>query len=145
MSHDRYYRALTPPVGERRKPPRRLGRAPLLRSNRLHFEGRKEAPRYPEDKGRLLTLQLVVGGHRTKLFRTLSCFGKHVLTPSLALTSIAGATPLDWKVSYWDENLLQGARRGIRFRRSWGSRSISRLRSGRMKLARWYRTASPRW
>jgi radical SAM superfamily enzyme YgiQ (UPF0313 family) len=35
-------------------------------------------------------------------------FGKHVLTPSLALTSIAGATPDDWRVEYWDENLLQG-------------------------------------
>jgi radical SAM superfamily enzyme YgiQ (UPF0313 family) len=35
-------------------------------------------------------------------------FGKHVLTPSLALTSIAGATPEDWHVQYWDENLLQG-------------------------------------
>ncbi len=36
-------------------------------------------------------------------------FGKHVLTPSLALTSIAGSTPRDWEVAYWDENLLQGA------------------------------------
>ena len=35
-------------------------------------------------------------------------FGKHVLTPSLALTSVAGATPEGWEVSYWDENLLQG-------------------------------------
>src|ERR1700753_4243205 len=35
-------------------------------------------------------------------------FGKHVLTPSLALTSVAGATPADWNVRYWDENLLQG-------------------------------------
>jgi radical SAM superfamily enzyme YgiQ (UPF0313 family) len=35
-------------------------------------------------------------------------FGKHVLTPTLALTSIAGATPIHWGVSYWDENLLQG-------------------------------------
>src|SRR5260370_39054588 len=35
-------------------------------------------------------------------------FGKHVLTPSLALTSIAAATPGDWEVVYWDENLLQG-------------------------------------
>ena len=35
-------------------------------------------------------------------------FGKHVLTPSLALTSIAGATPKNWQVKYWDENLLQG-------------------------------------
>ncbi|MBI3550144.1 MAG: B12-binding domain-containing radical SAM protein [Elusimicrobia bacterium] len=35
-------------------------------------------------------------------------FGKHVLTPSLALTSIAGATPEGWTLKYWDENLLQG-------------------------------------
>jgi radical SAM superfamily enzyme YgiQ (UPF0313 family) len=35
-------------------------------------------------------------------------FGKHVLTPSLALTSIAGSTPAHWQVRYWDENLLQG-------------------------------------
>src|ERR1700733_12130984 len=35
-------------------------------------------------------------------------FGKHVLTPTLALTSVAAATPDDWTVRYWDENLLQG-------------------------------------
>jgi len=35
-------------------------------------------------------------------------FGKHVLTPSLALTAVAGATPSHWQVRYWDENLLQG-------------------------------------
>ena len=35
-------------------------------------------------------------------------FGKHVLTPSLALTSVAGATPPGWRVAYWDENLLHG-------------------------------------
>ena len=35
-------------------------------------------------------------------------FGKHVLTPTLALTSIAASTPADWRVKYWDENLLQG-------------------------------------
>jgi radical SAM superfamily enzyme YgiQ (UPF0313 family) len=35
-------------------------------------------------------------------------FGKHVLTPTLALTSIAAATPSHWEVRYWDENLLQG-------------------------------------
>jgi radical SAM superfamily enzyme YgiQ (UPF0313 family) len=35
-------------------------------------------------------------------------FGKHVLTPSLALTSVAAATPAHWRVAYWDENLLQG-------------------------------------
>lgn len=36
-------------------------------------------------------------------------FGKHVLTPTLALTSIAAATPAHWRVRCWDENLLQGA------------------------------------
>lgn len=36
-------------------------------------------------------------------------FGKHVLTPTLALTSIAAATPAGWTVRYWDENLLQGS------------------------------------
>ncbi len=35
-------------------------------------------------------------------------FGKHVLTPTLALTSFAGATPNHWRLQYWDENLLQG-------------------------------------
>ncbi|MCX6953584.1 MAG: radical SAM protein [Verrucomicrobia bacterium] len=35
-------------------------------------------------------------------------FGKHVLTPTLALTSLAGATPPEWRLEYWDENLLQG-------------------------------------
>jgi radical SAM superfamily enzyme YgiQ (UPF0313 family) len=35
-------------------------------------------------------------------------FGKHVLTPTLALTSVAAATPAHWQVGYWDENLLQG-------------------------------------
>jgi radical SAM superfamily enzyme YgiQ (UPF0313 family) len=36
-------------------------------------------------------------------------FGKHVLTPSLALTSLAGATPESWRVEMWDENLLNGS------------------------------------
>src|SRR5215469_3075493 len=35
-------------------------------------------------------------------------FGKHVLTPTLALTSFAAATPQPWRVEYWDENLLHG-------------------------------------
>lgn len=33
-----------------------------------------------------------------------SSFGKHALTPSLALSSIAGATPDDWNVEFWDVN-----------------------------------------
>jgi radical SAM superfamily enzyme YgiQ (UPF0313 family) len=35
-------------------------------------------------------------------------FGKHVLTPTLALTSFAATTPDHWRVAYWDENLLDG-------------------------------------
>jgi radical SAM superfamily enzyme YgiQ (UPF0313 family) len=35
-------------------------------------------------------------------------FGKHVLTPSLALTSVGATTPEHWRVAIWDENLLQG-------------------------------------
>src|SRR4051794_17685818 len=35
-------------------------------------------------------------------------FGKHVLTPTLALTSFAATTPSHWRVRYWDENLLDG-------------------------------------
>ncbi len=34
-------------------------------------------------------------------------YGKHVLTPSLALTSVAAATPEGWEVRIHDENLLQ--------------------------------------
>src|SRR6266496_825559 len=35
-------------------------------------------------------------------------YGKHVLTPSLAMTSFAATTPAHWRVAYWDENLLDG-------------------------------------
>ena len=35
-------------------------------------------------------------------------FGKHVLTPTLALTSFAATTPGHWRLEYWDENLLHG-------------------------------------
>jgi radical SAM superfamily enzyme YgiQ (UPF0313 family) len=35
-------------------------------------------------------------------------YGKHVLTPTLALTSFAATTPDHWRLEYWDENLLDG-------------------------------------
>jgi radical SAM superfamily enzyme YgiQ (UPF0313 family) len=35
-------------------------------------------------------------------------FGKHVLTPTLAMTSFAATTPEHWRIEYFDENLLQG-------------------------------------
>ena len=66
-------------------------------------------------------------------------FGKHVLTPTLALTSIAGSTPDHWHVEYWDENLLQGrppcdpmpAVVGITVHLTFAERAY--------ELARWYR------
>ena len=62
-------------------------------------------------------------------------FGKHVLTPTLALTSIAGATPPHWDVRYWDENLLQGpppARSVAARRRHHGASHVraARVRAG---------------
>jgi radical SAM superfamily enzyme YgiQ (UPF0313 family) len=65
--------------------------------------------------------------------------GKHVLTPSLALTSIAASTPVDWEVRYWDENLLQGPPPcdpvpqvvGITVHLTFAARAY--------ELARWYR------
>lgn len=67
-------------------------------------------------------------------------FGKHVLTPSLALTSIAATTPADWRISYWDENLLQGPPPcepipevvGITVHLTFAERAY--------ELARWYRS-----
>jgi len=39
---------------------------------------------------------------------TNASYGKHVLTPSLAMTSFAATTPEHWEIRYWDENLLDG-------------------------------------
>lgn len=35
-------------------------------------------------------------------------FGKHVLTPALTFSTLAGATPAHWQLEFWDENHLQG-------------------------------------
>jgi radical SAM superfamily enzyme YgiQ (UPF0313 family) len=67
--------------------------APVLREPRL---GRQPRHRYA----------LLINPFYPKDPR--ASYGKHVLTPSLALTSVAGATPAHWDVRYWDENLLQG-------------------------------------
>jgi len=66
-------------------------------------------------------------------------FGKHVLTPSLALTSFAATTPGHWDVRYWDENLLNGPPPtapvpevvGITVHLTFAQRAF--------ELARWYR------
>jgi radical SAM superfamily enzyme YgiQ (UPF0313 family) len=66
-------------------------------------------------------------------------FGKHVLTPSLALTSIAGATPAEWEVSYWDENLLQGPPPFEPFPEVVGITVHLTFAERAYELARWYR------
>jgi radical SAM superfamily enzyme YgiQ (UPF0313 family) len=66
-------------------------------------------------------------------------FGKHVLTPTLALTSIAGATPPEWTVAYWDENLLQGPPPWRPFPRVVGITVHLTFAARAFALARWYR------
>jgi radical SAM superfamily enzyme YgiQ (UPF0313 family) len=66
-------------------------------------------------------------------------FGKHVLTPSLALTSIAAATPPGWEVRYWDENLLQGAPPHEPFPEVVGITVHLTFAQRAYELARWYR------
>jgi radical SAM superfamily enzyme YgiQ (UPF0313 family) len=69
----------------------------------------------------------------------VASFGKHVLTPSLALTSFAATTPDHWEVKYWDENLLDGPPPlspipqvvGITVHLTFSNRAF--------ELARWYR------
>jgi hypothetical protein len=48
---------------------------------------------------------LFAGYNRTRETLLHSSFGKHVLTPSLALTGFAATTPASWRVEYFDENL----------------------------------------
>jgi radical SAM superfamily enzyme YgiQ (UPF0313 family) len=71
-------------------------------------------------------------------------FGKHVLTPSLALTSIAGATPADWEVVYWDENLLQGPPPWAPFPEVVGITVHLTFAQRAYELARWYRSRGAR-
>ncbi len=66
-------------------------------------------------------------------------FGKHVLTPSLALTSIAASTPADWQVRYWDENLLQGPPPWEPFPEVVGITVHLTFAERAYTLARWYR------
>ncbi len=66
-------------------------------------------------------------------------FGKHVLTPTLALTSIAAATPPEWDVAYWDENLLQGPPPWRPFPRVVGITVHLTFAERAYALARWYR------
>jgi radical SAM superfamily enzyme YgiQ (UPF0313 family) len=71
-------------------------------------------------------------------------FGKHVLTPSLALTSIAGATPSHWEVRYWDENLLQGPPPSDPFPQVVGITVHLTFARRAYELADWYRARGAR-
>jgi radical SAM superfamily enzyme YgiQ (UPF0313 family) len=66
-------------------------------------------------------------------------FGKHVLTPTLALTSIAAATPQNWEIHYWDENLLQGHPPHESFPSVVGISVHLTFAKRAYELARWYR------
>ena len=66
-------------------------------------------------------------------------FGKHVLTPTLALTSVAGATPPDWMVEYFDENLLQGRPPADPIPEVVGITVHLTFAQRAYELARWYR------
>jgi radical SAM superfamily enzyme YgiQ (UPF0313 family) len=67
-------------------------------------------------------------------------FGKHVLTPTLALTSIAASTPADWTVAYWDENLMQGPPPWEPFPEAVGITVHLTFADRAFALARWYRS-----
>jgi radical SAM superfamily enzyme YgiQ (UPF0313 family) len=73
-----------------------------------------------------------------------SSFGKHVLTPSLALTSIAAATPPEWDVAYWDENLLQGPPPSDPFPAVVGITVHLTFARRAYELARWFRRRGAR-
>src|SRR6185369_17593306 len=66
-------------------------------------------------------------------------FGKHVLTPTLALTSIAASTPPEWSVSYWDENLLHGPPPSDPFPQVVGITVHLTFAKRAFALAKWYR------
>ena len=67
-------------------------------------------------------------------------FGKHVLTPTLALTSFAATTPEHWEVQYWDENLLDGRPPAAPIPEVVGITVHLTFAKRAFELARWYRS-----
>src|SRR6202451_4293305 len=66
-------------------------------------------------------------------------FGKHVLTPSLALTSVAGSTPQSWRGRDWEENLLRGPPPASPFPQVVGITVHLTFANRAYELARWFR------
>jgi hypothetical protein len=67
-------------------------------------------------------------------------FGKHVLTPTLALTTFAAATPAHWQVAYWDENLLDGRPPFVPMPEVVGITVHLTFAKRAFELAQWYRS-----
>jgi radical SAM superfamily enzyme YgiQ (UPF0313 family) len=67
-------------------------------------------------------------------------FGKHVLTPTLALTSFAATTPAHWEVRYWDENLLDGRPPFVPMPEIVGITVHLTFARRAFELAQWYRS-----
>ncbi|HUS07636.1 MAG TPA: radical SAM protein [Bryobacteraceae bacterium] len=67
-------------------------------------------------------------------------FGKHVLTPTLALTSFAATTPEHWKIGYCDENLLDGRPPFVPLPEVVGITVHLTFAKRAFELAQWYRS-----
>src|SRR3954447_25174848 len=67
-------------------------------------------------------------------------FGKHVLTPTLALSSFAATTPEHWRLAYWDENLLDGRPPFVPMPEVVGITVHLTFAERAFALARWYRS-----
>ncbi|MBW2528067.1 MAG: radical SAM protein [Deltaproteobacteria bacterium] len=104
-----------------------------------------EPPKLPHDafpNTRQRRLALLINPFYPKDPR--SSFGKHVLTPTLALTSVAASTPANWSVRYWDENLLQGPPPLDPFPEVVGITVHLTFAERAYELARWYRRRGAR-
>src|SRR5437773_11590648 len=107
-----------------RRVPRDMTEAPSLASLRAGVLERRYAllinPFYPKDP--------------------VASFGKHVLTPTLALTSFAATTPAHWEVRYWDENLLDGRPPFVPMPEVVGITVHLTFANRAFELAQWYRS-----
>lgn len=70
----------------------------------------------------------------------IASFGKHVLTPTLAMTSFAATTPEHWQIEYWDENLLDGRPPFVPLPEVVGITVHLTFAKRAFELARWYRS-----
>jgi len=92
-----------------------------------------DVPTVPATRGELLLIN--------PFYRKdpVGSFGKHVLTPALALPLLAAATPPSWRVRIWDENLLQGPPPSRPFPEVVGITVHLTFAARAYELADWYR------